>query len=157
MSTLVSGPSKVSTDDLFSGKKVIVFAVPGAFTPTCQEKQAPTFVEKYDEIKKLGVDTVYCLAVNDAFVVKAFIKKIGGEDKISVLSDFDASLCKALGDKTIDASSKGLGTRAKRFSFYAVNGVIQQYFEEPNPGKMTVTGAETLINAINVHTQFSKI
>jgi len=153
--TYNDGPSKVSTSDLFSGKKVVVFAVPGAFTPTCQEKHAPSFVEKYDEFKKLGVDKVYCLAVNDPFVCRAFVKNIGGEDKLDVLCDFDAAFCTALGNKTIDGAAFGLGTRAMRFSFIADNGVIQQYFEETDPGEMVVAGAETLIEAINVQGQFS--
>lgn len=152
--TYNEGPSKVSTTDIFAGKKVVVFAVPGSFTPTCQEKQAPTFVGKLDEFQKLGVDKVYCLAVNDVFVLRAFVKKIGGEDKMDVISDFDGSFCKALGDKAFDASAFSLGIRAKRFSMYVVNGVVEQYFEEADPGQMTVTGADSLIEAINITASF---
>jgi len=152
--TYNKGPSKVSTTDIFAGKKVVVFAVPGAFTPVCQEKQAPTFVENYDAMKKLGVDNVYCLAVNDPFVVNAFVKKIGGDGKIEVLGDFDAAFCKSLGDKVFDGSAFGLGIRASRFAFYADDGVVQQYFEEADPGQATVTTAETLINAMNVQASF---
>merc|ERR1712154_134158 len=143
------GPSKTSTDKLFNGKNVIVFAIPGAFTPTCQHKHAPTYVQLYDELKKNGIDSVYCLAVNDPFTLNAFNKSIGGEGKIDIISDFDASFVKKLG-KTIDASAVGLGIRASRFSFYAQNGVIQQYFEEPDPGKMTNTDAQTILDAINI-------
>jgi len=152
--TFSGGPSKVSTSDLFSGKKVVVFAVPGSFTPSCQEKHAPSFVEKHEALKKLGVDNVYCLAVNDPFVLNAFVKQIGGEGKIGVLADFDGAFCKTLGDKTIDASAFGLGIRAKRFSFYAVDGVIQQYFEEEDPSQVTVAAAGTLVDAIEIKAAF---
>lgn len=145
---------KPSTKDIFSGKKVVVFAVPGAFTPTCQEKQAPTFVEKFDELTKMGVDAVYCLAINDPFVAQAFVNKVGGEGKLRVIADFDGSFCNALGNKTFDASAFGLGIRPLRFSFYAVDGVIEQYFQEEDPIQMTNTGAETLINAINLQASF---
>jgi len=145
---------KLSTNDIFAGKKVVVFAVPGAFTPTCQEKQAPTFVEQFDVMKKMGIDDVYCLCINDPFVATAFVNKVGGEDKLRVLADFDGAFCKALGDKTFDGSGFGLGVRPLRFSFYAVNGVIEQYFEEANPIEMTVTGAETLMNAIKLQAIF---
>jgi len=147
-------PNKVTTNDVFSGKKVVAFAIPGSFTPTCQEKQAPTFVEKFDEFAKMGIDAVYCLAKNDPFVVNAFINKIGGKDKIRVLADVDGLLCEALGSKLFDLAVVGCGSRPLRFSFYAEDGVIQQYFEEPDPIQMTVTGAETMIKAINVQASF---
>jgi len=152
--TFNAGPSKVSTTDIFAGKKVVVFAVPGSFTPDCQEKHAPTFVEKYDEFMKMGVDKVYCLAVNDVFVLRAFVKKIGGEDKIDIISDFDASFVKALGDKCFDGSGFSLGVRAMRFAFYAVNGVVEQYFEEAIPSDVLVADAGTLIDAMNITASF---
>eukprot|EP01083_Nonionella_stella_P244245 850305_1 len=137
------GPKKTNTNTLFNDKKVIVFAIPGAFTPTCQNKHAPTYIKLYDDLKKIGIDKIYCLAVNDPFTLNAFNKSIGGVDKVDIISDFDASLVKKLG-KTIDASGIGLGIRATRFSLYAVNGVVLQFFQEPIPGEMTNTDAKTI-------------
>eukprot|EP00483_Globobulimina_turgida_P001025 UN01027 len=85
------GPKKLNTDQLFNDKKVIVFAIPGAFTPTCQQKHAPSYVKLYDEFKKIGIDAVYCLAVNDPFTLNAFNKSIGGDGKIEIISDYAAS------------------------------------------------------------------
>ena len=143
------GPKKVSTSEIFADKKVVVFGIPGCYTPTCQSKHAPTYVEKFDEFKKIGIDAVYCLSVNDPFVCNAFNKTIGGEGKLQVISDFDASFCTAL-KATISIEQIGLGVRADRFSFYAVNGVIEQFFKEPDAGKVTNSDAGTIINAINL-------
>lgn len=146
--------TKVSTDKLFLDKKVIICGIPGAFTKTCQNKHVPSYIEKYDDLKKIA-DDVYILSVNDALVLNAFNKSIGGQGKLGIISDFDASLCKKLG-LTIDASSAGLGIRASRFSCYVINGVIEQLFVETDPGKMTNTDAGTLLNAIGLWDSLSK-
>ena len=140
------GPAKVSTDDLFKNKKVILFAFPAAFTGTCAN-QLPTYQAKYDELKKKGVDAIYGISVDNVFVQGAF-KKETGADKIELLQDFNAELSGSVG-KTFDGSGKGLGLRTTRYSLYAENGVIKQYFEEEVPSQLTVTDADTMLKALN--------
>mmetsp|Transcript_39993 Transcript_39993/g.35319 ORF Transcript_39993/g.35319 Transcript_39993/m.35319 type:complete len:286 (-) Transcript_39993:126-983(-) len=151
------GPTKVSTDKLFNDKKVIVFAVPGPFTSTCQNKQAPTYIEKYDELKKIA-DDVYMLAATDGHILNAFNKEIKGDGKLGTIADFDASFCKALGGDvtSVDLSPYGMGLRASRFSFYAVNGIIQNFHVEPDLSKMTITDAQTLLKGINAFAALTK-
>ncbi len=117
------GPADITTDEIFNGKKVVLFAVPGAFTPTCTAAHLPGFVVNVDAIKAKGVDTVACMAVNDAFVMGAWGKSQNAEH-ILMLADGNAELTRALG-LDLDASGFGMGTRSKRFAMIVNNGVVE--------------------------------
>ena len=140
-----SGPSKVSADDLFAGKKVALFAVPGAFTPTCSAKHLPGFVANLDALKAKGVDAVYCLSVNDPFVMGAWGKAQEAGD-VRMLADPDAALTKAMGVE-FDASGAGLGIRSRRYSMVVDNGSVTQLNLEETGG-FEVSDAETLLGQI---------
>ena len=117
------GPVDISTDDIFAGKKVVLFAVPGAFTPTCSAAHLPGFVVNVDEIKAKGVDTVACMSVNDVFVMNAWGNAQNAEH-ILMLADGNAEFSKAL-DLELDASGSGMGTRSKRFAMIVNDGVVE--------------------------------
>jgi peroxiredoxin len=116
------GPAKKSTSEVFSGKKVALFAVPGAFTPTCQQQHMPGFVDRVDELKGNGIDVIACTAVNDVFVLTQFAKDTGAAGKIVMLADGNAEFAKKLG-LDIDLSGFGLGVRSKRYAMLVDNGV----------------------------------
>lgn len=118
------GPKPLLTKDLFDGKKVALFSVPGAFTPTCSAQHLPGFVDNADAIKAKGIDTIACMAVNDAFVMSAWGNDRGVGEKILMLGDGNAELTKAMGLE-LDASGFGLGTRGQRFSMIVDNGVVK--------------------------------
>lgn len=118
------GPKELSTDDIFKGKKVVLFSVPGAFTPTCSKQHLPSYLTNYDKIKAQGVDTIACMAVNDPFVMDAWGKEKGVGDKILMLADGNAEYTKALGLE-LDAAKFGLGTRGKRFSMIVNDGKVE--------------------------------
>jgi peroxiredoxin len=139
------GPQDLSTDELFAGKKVVLFAVPGAFTPTCSMAHLPGFVALADKIKDKGVDTIACLSVNDAFVMDAWGKGANAEELLMV-SDWDAGFSKAL-DLTMDASGFGLGVRSQRFALVAEDGVITHLAVEA-PGQFEVSKAEAVLEAL---------
>lgn len=139
------GPQDLSTDELFAGKKVVVFAVPGAFTPTCSMAHLPGFVALADKIKDKGVDAIACLSVNDAFVMDAWGKGANAEELLMV-SDWDAGFSKAL-DLTMDASGFGLGVRSQRFALVAEDGVITHLAVEA-PGQFEVSKAEAVLEAL---------
>jgi peroxiredoxin len=139
------GPQDLSTDELFAGKKVVLFAVPGAFTPTCSMAHLPGFVALADKIKDKGVDTIACLSVNDAFVMDAWGKGANAEELLMV-SDWDAGFSKAL-DLTMDASGFGLGVRSQRFALVAEDGVITHLAVEA-PGQFDVSKAEAVLEAL---------
>ena len=125
------GPKPHSTTQLFAGKKVGLFAVPGAFTPTCSAKHLPSFVNNADAITAKGVDLIVCMSVNDAFVMAAWGKDQGAEGKVMMLADGNAELTKALGLE-LDATGFGMGLRSQRFSLIAEDGVITHLnVEEP--------------------------
>jgi len=140
------GPKEVSTDDLFKGKKVVMFAVPGAFTPTCSVKHLPGFVQNADAIKAKGVDTVICVAVNDAFVMAAWGKEQGVTDKVVMLSDGSAMLTKALGLE-LDLTARGLGIRSQRYALVAEDGKVTHLAVEA-PGGFEVSKAESILAEI---------
>ena len=137
------GPEPVNTDDYFKGKKVVLFAVPGAFTPTCSEKHLPGYVAKADELKAAGVDEIWCLSVNDAFVMGAWGRdqKVGG--KVRMIADGEAAFAKATG-LTLDLNGKGLGLRANRFSMLVKDGKVATLNVE-GPGKFEVSDADTML------------
>jgi peroxiredoxin len=119
------GPKELSSDDLFKGKKVVLFSVPGAFTPTCSKQHLPSYLANYDKIKAQGVDTIACMAVNDAFVMDAWGKDKGVGTKILMLADGNGEYTKKLGLE-LDGSKFGLGTRGKRFSMIVNNGKVEK-------------------------------
>ncbi|MCX7354123.1 MAG: peroxiredoxin [Alphaproteobacteria bacterium] len=141
-----SGPAEISTDEIFSGKKVALFSVPGAFTPTCSAKHLPGYVEKAAEMKQKGVSTIACISVNDAFVMDAWGKAQNVGDKVMMLADGSGSFAKALGVE-LDLNAMGLGTRAKRYSMLVDNGVVKQLNLE-EPGAFKVSDADTMLKQI---------
>lgn len=138
--------SDVTTDALFSGKKVVLFAVPGAFTPTCSAKHLPGFIEKADEIRKKGVDDIICMSVNDAFVMKAWGEDRGAGDKVRLIADGNGDLTKALG-LGFDGSGIGFGLRSQRFAAIVENGVVKTLAVDAG-GKFEVSSAEAILAAL---------
>ena len=140
------GPKDITTDDLFKGKKVVLFSVPGAFTPTCDAKHLPGFVQLADQIKAKGVDTIACIAVNDVFVMNAWGKHSGVGDKILMIADGNGTYAKALGLE-LDASGYGMGTRGQRFAIVVKDGVAEQVDIEA-PGQFKVSSAEHILGTL---------
>ena len=141
------GPGWKSTDEVFKGKKVVLFAVPGAFTPTCHKNHLPGFVQNADAIKAKGVDTIAVTAVNDGFVMDAWKKASGAEGKVEFLADGNGDFAKAI-DMSLDASAGGLGTRSKRYAMLVDNGVVKTLAIEDAPGKAEISSAENLLKQI---------
>ena len=139
------GVQSVSTDDVFKGKRVVLFSVPGAFTPTCSERHLPGYVEHFEEFRKRGIE-VACMAVNDAFVMKAWAEGRGVPDGLLMLADGNGDFAKALGLE-MDATKFGMGMRAKRFALYADDGVVKVLQVEA-PGEFKVSSAEAMLEAI---------
>ena len=141
-----NGPEPMTTDELFKGKKVVIFSVPGAFTPTCSAKHLPGFVQNADTLKKKGVDTIACMAVNDVFVMNAWGKAGNADGKVVMLADGNGEYARALGLE-LDASKFGMGQRSKRFSAIIDNGVVKQLNIEP-PGEFGVSSAEAALKQL---------
>jgi len=141
-----NGPEPVTTDALFNGKKVVLFSVPGAFTPTCSAKHLPGFVGNYDQLKKKGVDTIACMAVNDVFVMKAWGEAGKATGKVEMLADGNGEYARALGLE-LDATKFGMGMRGKRFSVIVDNGVVKALNVEP-PGEFGVSSAESALKQL---------
>jgi len=141
-----NGPEPVSTDDLFGGKKVVLFSVPGAFTPTCSAKHLPSFINQFDQLKAKGVDTIACMAVNDVFVMKAWGESSKASGKVEMLADGNGDYARALGLE-LDASKFGMGTRGKRFSVIVQDGVVKSLNVEP-PGEFGVSSAEAALKQL---------
>ncbi len=140
------GPQKLSSAELFAGKTVVLFSVPGAFTPTCDAKHLPGFVELAAEIKSKGVDTIACTAVNDVFVMNAWGKSGGVGDDILMLADGNGDYAKALGLE-LDASGYGMGLRGQRFAIIAKNGVATHVNVE-GPGEFKVSAADYVLKQL---------
>ena len=141
------GPRPVSTDEIFAGKTVALFAVPGAFTPTCSAKHLPGFKDHRDELAGKGVDTIACLSVNDAFVMGAWADSQGiGKDEILMLGDGNGDFTRALG-LSMDAKGYGMGERSQRYSMIVKNGVVEQLNVE-QPGEFKVSSAEHLLTQL---------
>jgi glutaredoxin/glutathione-dependent peroxiredoxin len=140
------GPQKLTTDELFKGKTVVLFSVPGAFTPTCDAKHLPGFVELADQLKAKGVDTIACTAVNDVFVMNAWGKSGGVGDKILMLADGNGEYVKALGLE-LNATGSGMGMRGQRFAVVVKNGTASQVNVEA-PGEFKVSAAEYVLKQI---------
>ena len=139
------GPQPVQSADYFKGKKIALFSVPGAFTPTCSARHLPGFVEKAAELKAKGVDEIACTAVNDAFVLSAW-NKSGGSDDITMLADGNGDFAGALGLE-MDGSAFGMGKRGQRFSLIVNDGVVEQVNVE-EPGEFKVSSAEYLLGQL---------
>jgi peroxiredoxin len=137
------GPKDLSTDELFKGKLVVLFSVPGAFTPTCDAKHLPGFVQLADQIRAKGVDTIACMAVNDVFVMNAWGKASGVGDKILMLADGNGEYAKALGLE-LDGKGYGMGTRGQRFAILVKDGVATRVDVEA-PGQFKVSAAEAIL------------
>jgi peroxiredoxin len=136
----------ITTDELFSGKKVVIFAVPGAFTPTCSEKHLPGFIDRADEIRAKGIDSILCVSVNDAFVMGAWGKERGAGDKVTMIADGNADLARALG-LDFDGSGIGFGVRAQRFAAIVEDGVVSKLAVE-KPMAFEVSSAEAILEAL---------
>lgn len=141
-----AGPGAISTDELFSGKKVVLVAVPGAFTPTCSANHLPGFVEQADSIRGKGIDTIACMSVNDVFVMDAWGKDRKVGDKVMMLADGNGEYTRALGLE-MDASGFGMGTRSQRFAIVVDDGVATHVAVE-EPGKFEVSKAEAVVAAL---------
>ena len=139
------GPQAVQSGEYFAGKKIALFSVPGAFTPTCSARHLPGFVEKAGELKAKGIDEIVATAVNDAFVLGAW-NKASGSDDITMLADGNAELVNALG-LTLDGSGFGLGQRGQRFSMVVNDGVVEQLNVEA-PGDFNVSSAEHMLGQL---------
>ena len=140
------GPKPKTTDEVFKGKKVVLFAVPGAFTPTCHKNHLPGFVQNAAAIKAKGVDTIAVTSVNDAFVQDAW-KKASGADAIEFLADGNAEFAKAVGME-FDGSGPGLGVRSKRYCMVVDDGVVKSLAVEDAPGKAEASSAESLLKSL---------
>jgi len=136
----------VTTEDLFKGKKVVLFALPGAFTPTCSARHLPGFIDRADELKGKGVDSIVCLSVNDAFVMDAWGKDRGAGDKVKMIADGNADFSKAVG-LTMDGTGYGMGLRSQRFAMVVDDGVVKTLNVEA-PGAFEVSSAEAVLKAL---------
>ncbi len=146
MTATPEGPKEVPSEDLFGGKKVVLFAVPGAFTPTCSAKHLPGFVQHAGEFISKGVDTIACLAVNDVFVMAAWAKEQGITTEITMIADGSGQFTKALGLE-LDLVGRGLGIRSQRFALIAEDGKVTHLAVE-QPGDFDVSRAEAVLAAV---------
>jgi peroxiredoxin len=141
------GPKPKTTDDIFKGKKVALFAVPGAFTPTCNNLHLPSFLNNADAFKAKGVDAIAVTGVNDVFVMEAWKKANNAGGKIEFLADGNGEFAKGV-DMAFDASGNGLGTRSKRYSMLVEDGVVKKFNAEEAPGKCELSGGQALLGQI---------
>lgn len=138
------GPTPVSTDELFAGKTVVLFALPGAFTPTCSNNHLPGYVQHFEALSDKGVDTIACLSVNDAFVMGAWGKAQNADGKVLMLADGNCELTEKLG-LVMDGSAFGMGKRSLRYAMIVRNGVVESLNIESNPGAAVESGAEAVL------------
>jgi glutaredoxin/glutathione-dependent peroxiredoxin len=137
------GPEKVETGSYFAGRRIALFSVPGAFTPTCSAKHLPGFIERADALKAKGIDEIVCTAVNDAFVMGAWGKSAGADGKVTLLADGNGDFVKAMG-LDFDGSPFGMGMRGKRFAMVVNDGKVEKLFVEA-PGEFRVSSADYLL------------
>ncbi|MGH6907468.1 MAG: peroxiredoxin, partial [Aestuariivirga sp.] len=140
------GQQKLSTDVVFAGRKVVLFAVPGAFTPTCSMNHFPAFLKTIDAFKAKGVDTIACTAVNDVHVMTAWAKALGADGKIMMLADGNGEFARSLG-LNVDLARSGMGERSRRYSMLVENGVVRTLNVEDKPG-VNVSGADTILGQL---------
>ena len=141
-----AGPENLEASDFFGGKKIVLFAVPGAFTPTCSAKHLPGFVNKAADLKAKGVDTIACVSVNDAFVMDAWGQDQNVGDKVMMLADGSADLAKALG-QVLDLTDRGMGVRSGRYAMIVDNGTVSEMLVE-EPGAFEVSSAEYVMGQL---------
>ena len=141
------GPKPKTTDEIFKGKKVVLFAVPGAFTPTCHKNHLPGFLQNADAIKAKGINSIAVTGVNDVFVMDAWKKATGADNKIEFLADGSGDFAKALG-LTADLVARGLGVRSQRYSMVVEDGVVKKLNVEDQPGKADISGADNLLKQL---------
>ena len=146
MKATADGPQPISTEDYFRGRRVALFSVPGAFTPTCSVRHLPGFVERADEFRAKGVDEIACTAVHDAFVLSAWSKSGEADGKVTMLADGNGEFAKALGLE-MDGSKFGMGQRGKRYSMVVNDGVVEQLNVE-EPGAFSVSGADYMLERL---------
>lgn len=147
MRKTADGMETISTEDFFKGRKVVVFGLPGAFTPTCSAKHVPGYVAHADELKAKGVDTIACVSVNDAFVMEAWGNAQNVGDKVAMLADGSGELTGRLGLE-LDLTARGMGKRSQRYAMVVNDGVVEAIAVEPNPGALEVSSAEAMLKAL---------
>ncbi len=140
------GPNNFSVAELTRGKKIVVFGLPGAYTPTCSAKHVPGYLQQYDALKAKGVDEIWCLSVNDAFVMGAWGRDQHATGKVRMMADGSADYTKKLGLE-LDLTARGMGVRCQRFSMLVENGVVKSLNIE-GPGKFEVSDAETMVKQV---------
>jgi peroxiredoxin len=145
LNILKDGVQAITTEQIFGGRKLVLFSVPGAFTPTCSERHLPGYIEQYDTFRQHGLD-VACIAVNDAFVMDAWAKSQDVPEGLMMLADGNGDFTRALGLE-MDATKYGMGVRGKRFALYAEDGVVRHLAIEA-PGEFKVSSAEAMLAAI---------
>ncbi|MCI4665438.1 MAG: peroxiredoxin [Neomegalonema sp.] len=138
------GPQEVKSPEFFRGKKIVLFAVPGAFTPTCHQNHLPGYLTHHDALKAKGVDAIVCVAVNDIFVVSAWGEKSGVGDKVMMLADGSALFTKAVG-LDLDLTERGLGVRSKRYAMIIEDGIVKELAVEDTPATADASGAEAML------------
>ena len=141
------GPKPKTTDEIFKGKKVVLFAVPGAFTPTCHKNHMPGFVTNFDKIKGKGIDTIAVTSTHDVFVMDAWVKATGADGKVVGLADGSGEFAKAIG-MSLDLGARGLGMRSQRYAMIVEDGVVKTLNIEDAPGKADISGAENLLKGL---------
>lgn len=146
MKATADGPQPVSSGDFFKGRRVALFSVPGAFTPTCSARHLPGYVDKADALRAKGIDEIACTAVNDAFVMGAWGKSSGADGKVTMLADGNGVFAEALG-LTMDGSKYGMGQRGQRFSMVVDDGVVEQLNVEA-PGDFKVSAADYMLEQL---------
>ncbi len=142
-----AGPTPMTTEELFTGKTVALFAVPGAFTPTCSNQHLPGFIEKSEDLRAKGVDMIVCISVNDAFVMGAWGKQKNAAGKVMMVADGNGELTTQMG-LSMDGSDFGMGMRSLRYSMIVRDGVVETLNMETNPGKAVESGAENLLSQL---------
>ena len=140
------GPNTFNVEDIVKGKKVVIFGLPGAFTPTCSAKHVPSYLAEYDKMKAKGVDEIICMSVNDAFVMGAWARDQKSGGKVRMMGDGSAAYTKALGLE-LDLTARGMGVRCQRFSMLVDNGVVKTLNIE-GPGKFEVSGGDTMLKQL---------
>jgi peroxiredoxin len=140
------GPQPLDSADYFAGRRIALFSVPGAFTPTCSARHLPGFLDKADELKGKGIDEIACTAVNDAFVLQAWSESAGADGKVTMLADGNGDFVRGLGLE-MDGSKFGMGARGQRFSMVVNDGVVEQLHVE-EPGSFNVSSADFLIERL---------
>jgi peroxiredoxin len=140
------GPNGFEVSDMIKGKKLVIFGLPGAYTPTCSAKHVPGYVAMAEQIKAKGVDEIWCVSVNDAFVMGQWGKEQGARGKVRMLGDGNAAFSKAI-DLTLDLTGRGMGIRSNRYAMIVNNGVVEKLFVE-QPGKFEVSNAENILAAL---------